>query len=406
MQVLSKGKFTVLKYSSDTKCETDPKMNMSATIDLKCDLQQDEKISYKETVVCNHIFEWYSPLACETTEQCVVTDNTGFKYDLRPLSNTPFNVSSNNNTLFFGICASFHPCNESMGICNEHKGLGYLNQDLKINETGFPYLEYIDGTCNDGENSSTKIEFRCAKDATEDNQITVLEDTGCRVIIQLATKLACPEDQISCTHDFEGKEYSLIPLMDSIRNYEAVVADGVLPKDQKDVKVGKIDNYSATYANEFPFQFYLNVCRDLVAQPGLSCHGGSAVCRANMVNEKPENETSLGYPEVSLTVINTTKGLRPQIKYLKGDACPGHLDETLDSTIEFSCNEKVGRGRPVLTGIVDGCQYMFDWETNVLCPKGLVDYDATKCSLTNSLVNGSFNLKEVESGGKLAMAVS
>lgn len=238
LRVVSKGKSSVLMYSSNTKCEADPKMNMSAKIDLKCDLQQDERISFKETVVCSHIFEWYSPLACETTEQCVVThSSTGFKYDLRPLSHTPFNVTTNNSTFFFGICASFHPCNESMGICNDSKGLGYLNQDLKINETGFPYLEYIDGTCNDGKNSSTKIQFSCAKDAAEDNKITVLEDTGCRVIIQFATKLACPADQISCKQDLNGKVYDLIPLIDNVKNYEANIADGVLPKDQRDVKV-------------------------------------------------------------------------------------------------------------------------------------------------------------------------
>lgn len=148
------------------------------------------------------------------------------------------------------------------------------------------------------------------------------------------------------------------------------------------------------------------MCRDLVAQPGLSCHGGSSVCRANWINGKPENETSLGYPEVSLTVINTTNGPRSQLKYLKGDPCPNHTDDTFSSTIEFSCNETAGRGRPVLTSVLDECVYSFNWETNVLCDKGTIDYNGANCSLTNPKVKGSFDLKEVATDGKLIMEVS
>lgn len=126
------------------------------------------------------------------------------------------------------------------------------------------------------------------------------------------------------------------------------------------------------------------------------------MCSAYVSSGKPENETSLGYPDVSLTVVNTSDGERPQLKYLRGDPCPSHPQENSTSTIEFRCSEKVGRGRPVLQSIEDECHFLFDWETNVVCPARSIPFDTKTCSLTNANVTGgTFNVSEIGTGGSV-----
>lgn len=52
---------------------------------------------------------------------------------------------------------------------------------------------------------------------------------------------------------------------------------------------------------------------------------------------------SLGYADVSLTMVNTANGTRPQLKYLRGSACPQDPTTQLSTTIEFYCDKKAGR---------------------------------------------------------------
>lgn len=152
-----------------------------------------------------------------------------------------------------------------------------------------------------------------------------------------------------------------------------------------------------------PLQFYMNVCRPIISSYGLSCQGGSAVCRAQMINGKPENETSLGFPDISLTAVNNSGEKHPQLKYLRGDPCPQNPKEDMTSTIDFRCNPKAGRGNPILKNIEDDCHYQFEWQTNVLCPGGLIEYDKQSCSLKSNETNGQFLLSTIEASGNVTV---
>lgn len=126
------------------------------------------------------------------------------------------------------------------------------------------------------------------------------------------------------------------------------------------------------------------------------------MCRANMVNGKPENETSLGFPDISLTVVNSSDNVAtPQLKYLRGGACPTHPTEKATSTIQFTCNAKVGRGRPVLKSIEDECDYLFEWETNVICQRAQLEYG--NCTLSEKATGASFSLRDVGSSGNVTL---
>lgn len=83
----------------------------------------------------------------------------------------------------------------------------------------------------------------------------------------------------------------------------------------------------------------MNVCRPLVPQYGLSCPGGTSVCRAKNDTATPTSELSLGYPDISLVVV----GDRVHLKHIKGSACPKDPKTELSSVIEFYCDPSAGR---------------------------------------------------------------
>lgn len=138
-----------------------------------------------------------------------------------------------------------------------------------------------------------------------------------------------------------------------------------------------------------------------MAQYGLNCHHRSAVCRANVGSDgNVENATSLGLPDASLTVVvnsSAESGQQqqptPQLKYLRGGKCPGQAEEEASTIVNFRCNPKAGRGRPVLRAVEDECHYTFEWETNVVCKEAVAEYAA--CAVRNAETGGAFNLSSL-----------
>lgn len=121
-----------------------------------------------------------------------------------------------------------------------------------------------------------------------------------------------------------------------------------------------------------------------------------------------ENATSLGLPDASLTVVDnsseSSSGQQPtpQLKYLRGGKCPGQStktgveqeeEEEASTIVNFKCNPKAGRGRPMLTAVEDECHYTFEWETNVICKDAVAEYAA--CAVKNAETGGVFNLSSL-----------
>lgn len=218
---LSQDKESVaLVYASETPCSTVASMNMSSIIEFKCDPKQTNRINYLGARLCTHLFEWYSPVGCETRQACVATDpNSGFTYDLSSLSSQSYNVTGPKGVYYFGVCAGHAECLDKAGACKDGLSMGMTSSALTYNETGYPFLLYANGAPCKPNNQSTRIEFKCAESAEEDNKPFVLEDSECRLVIQLATQLACPS-RISCKDTFQGQDFDLTPLMSST-NYVA-----------------------------------------------------------------------------------------------------------------------------------------------------------------------------------------
>uniref|UniRef100_A0A182Y4Y1 MRH domain-containing protein n=1 Tax=Anopheles stephensi TaxID=30069 RepID=A0A182Y4Y1_ANOST len=326
---------------------------------------------------CTHEFVWRTSLACRDTRPCSVSNPiTGTQYDLSLLANRTYTLTSRDNRTYeVGVChipASSH-CPLDAGACEvspkQSVGLGVISDELQYETTGAPYLLYRSGAVCDaasGRRWETRLEFICETDPVGGGRTgtivppIVVENGECQLVVHFETVLVCEPALMACGAYNEStidQYVDLSPLMDSTRNYEA----------------------RASGANK-DLRYFLNVCRPLVPQYGLSCRGGAAACEAIFDGVTARNETTLGFPDVSLVVAGDTV----LMKYLRGDPCPQDPVTNLSTTVTFHCLATAGRGTPVLVEIEHGCHYRFDWATAVICPPELtIPFEASNCSFHN-----------------------
>uniref|UniRef100_A0A182PUY3 MRH domain-containing protein n=1 Tax=Anopheles epiroticus TaxID=199890 RepID=A0A182PUY3_9DIPT len=325
---------------------------------------------------CTHEFVWRTALACRDTQPCSVTNPiTGTRYDLGPLANRTYTLMSRDNRTYeLGVCRipASSRCPLDAGACEvtakQSVGLGAISAELRYETTGAPYLLYRSGALCDatsGRRWETRLEFICETDPVEGGRTgavappTVVENDDCQLVVHFETVLVCEPTLMACGAYNEStidQYVDLTPLVDATRNYEARGGE----------QQGR--------------RYFLNVCRPLVPQYGLSCRGGAAACEATFDGVTARNETTLGFPDVSLVVAGDTV----LMKYLRGDPCPQDPVTNLSTTVAFHCQPAAGRGTPVLVEIEHDCHYRFDWATAVICPPDVnIPFEQSNCSIHN-----------------------
>ena len=373
----------VMNFPSNQTCSTSTKESISSKILFIC-AEKERFPRYDGVMGCKHLFTWPTPLACVQQRSCTIVDeNTGKIFDFTSLSSKVYNLTYNEKNYVFGVCnlPKFDLYDDKSGALQIEKSqtvsLGVLNDILRYNETGSPYLLYENGAkCGSGF-WTTKIEFLCETDDVTYTPPKIVEDKACQLVIQMETELAC-QKQISCTaQDAQMNEISLIPLMRNSSNYEA-----------------KINETTIKDGNE-KMKYFLNVCRPLVPLYGLGCPGGSSACMGVQMGSLVEKEQSLGFPDVSLTPV----GNRFHLKYLRGGTCEKDPDSQLSSVIEFYCDLNAGEGRPILQEIEHDCHYRFEWATNLICPSHKCEFKKETCEIVNKQLNISANLKNIVGDG-------
>lgn len=159
-------------------------------------------------------------------------------------------------------------------------------------------------------------------------------------------------------------------------------------------------------------------------------------------------------------MVKTANGTRPQLKYLRGSACPLDPSTKLSSTIEFYCDRKAGRvssypfffrfslkiykfrsmsfscrfqmekcnsilknermiffpyfprissllisflnilkGTPILEEILHDCHHVFRWPTNVICPTEKQQFKADSCEIYTPELNATTGLRTIFKDG-------
>jgi insulin-like growth factor 2 receptor len=375
----------LMKFSSNQTCPSSTKEKISSKMLFIC-AEKEQLPIYDGKYGCEHVFKWSTPLACSQKRSCsIVDEKTGKVFDFSSLSNRAYNLTHKGQNYIFGVCnmPKFDRYDDKSGALlmqpSQTVSLGVMNDVLRFNETGSPYLLYDSGSkCGTGF-WSTKIEFICETDDVTYTPPKVVEDKDCQLLIQLETELAC-QKQISCTaFDNHMNEISLVPLMRNSSNYEALINETTIKGGNENKK------------------YYLNVCRPLVPLYGLGCPGGSAACMGVKQGSLLEHEEGLGFPDVSLTAV----GDRFQLKYLRGGKCEKDPETELSSVIEFFCDIKAGHGAPILQEIQHDCHYVFEWATNWICPAHTCEFRKEKCEIYNEQMDVAVNLKDVIGDGVL-----
>ncbi|XP_055618320.1 cation-independent mannose-6-phosphate receptor [Toxorhynchites rutilus septentrionalis] len=386
---IEEGKLVMNLKSNEGNCQ-------HSKIIFECDQSAvEETPEYIGKEGCTYLFSWRTSLACKTKESCAVIDPiSGKLFNMTLLANRKYTMEKGDLTYEFGICSmSAHSqCPDQSGACQVTKNntqamsLGAINDNLLYNITGAPFLRYTSGSiCNpSGQRWSTKIEFVCETDKGEYAPPKLVENTNCELIIQLETELACTRE-ISClAMNFSNDdEVDLSSLISAEANYEARINDTLaIAKDKR-------------------LKFFLNVCRPLLPKFGLGCPGGSAACLAiqGPNDPTPTNELSLGYPDVSLTVV----GDRAQLKYLRGDICPGDNSTELSTEIEFYCRTTEGLGSPILQEVLHDCHYRFEWPTSAVCPSFDVAFRAEGCEVANNQTGETLDFRKIFERGEISV---
>ncbi|XP_063706926.1 cation-independent mannose-6-phosphate receptor [Culicoides brevitarsis] len=380
----------VVHYSTQEKCPKAPEKFIRTKIILECDREDEdlhEPVFVKETSDCELIFSMSTNLVCGVERACFAySSKSNTKFDLTSLANRTFPLTHNGTQISYGICSTpLDPCDEKDGVCqapllNPHKrekGFGKFSTQLLLNGTDdhVAFVEYKDGDeCQNGQKWRTIITFHCDETGKETSKI--IETANCTLVISHPTKLMCSHS-ISCTGQTEdGRLIDLTRLKNHRGNFLA-----------------KVDPSLKDFKN---YKFYLHVCRPLFLEPGLNCPGASA-CRTITVDGKEEHETSLGYPDVSLTMVNDL----PVLKYLNGGICEKDNSTDLSTEIQFSCDPTQGSSVPLLTEVHEDCHYIFTWKTNKICDAKVCSYSQETCSLENADLKKSLDLRQVFGGESL-----
>ncbi|XP_052872231.1 cation-independent mannose-6-phosphate receptor [Anopheles cruzii] len=343
---------------------------------------------------CTYQFRWSTSLACARSQRpCSVSNPTsGTVHDLGSLAERVYVLAEANRTYEVAVCRMPQTatwCPSGSGACEvsgaQSVSFGAVNDELQFGTTGAPYLLYRSGAmCRGDQRWTTKLEFICETDSTEPDGGMVAprvvesgEAANCQMVVQFETVLVCEPAMKCLAFNRTTDEYiDLTPLANSVANYEA--------------RLGSTVNAS-TAAVAAHRKYFLNVCRPLVPQYGLSCRGGASACEAIFDGTTFRNETTLGFPDISLMVADDAVLMR----YLRGDRCTNDPHTNSSSTVAFRCSPKAGFGQPELREIEPDCHYRFDWDTAIVCPPTTaIRFEKSNCSFTNDATGGCLSLKE------------
>lgn len=368
-EVLGTTDDMTLDWKDDVLILTYRYQNITTEIQLYCERTATKThiyfVSKNDTTV---IFSLKTSAIC-TPElpQCVLEDDHGNVYDLRPLHKLKGNWESldtrddhkdllyhinlcgqvNEGTYYHCPLGPIGACQTSVGRESAYN-LGYLTSHPVINRDGSITVLYTGGdACQNGQHArSTRINLIC--NPIEHEPILVEETKSCEYVFTWLTPFACPR------HVTEGSNcqvvdplykyvYDLNPLRNAKEDYN--VSDGV-------------------------HDYLINVCGPQVS----SCNGEentSGVCQV-----KGSDQYSCGLATTSVTFHDGT--LMMNFHNGTGD-CKGN--NTRSSKILFMCDqEESGRDGPHFLHEDEFCTYHFFWRTRHACPP----FHVVDCTVSSS----------------------
>ncbi|KAK3924766.1 Cation-independent mannose-6-phosphate receptor [Frankliniella fusca] len=382
-------------------CDNNKKRRYSSTVTFICDPMEynSSAISGELSSTCHFEFRWKTKHACpasyneryrEKKQSCVAVNKKSFKrFNLNPLKNKmwvmPISPPAYPKTAFafLSVCSRLPKlengnCGLNAGTCIQNfttlSSLGVFNDDLKFNGNQL-VLSYQSGTqCEETDVFQSEISFLCTNEFFPRNGPQYVGVNKCVQHFVFYTDLACEDNTLYCsvdTHFYgEGVDISLVNLMQPTVPYRVESPDGHV--------------------------FLINICSSLPSFSREGCKEGASICMLHSDSRFPiEKPLSLGTPHSRPYLDHPPGDRKPQVvwQYYGDEPCPFPSKGKASATIRFICDPSIGPGRPKYEGKGTGdCNYLFSWNTSVVCIDDRVEFDRQNCLLTNHGTHETFNL--------------
>ncbi|KAM6964907.1 cation-independent mannose-6-phosphate receptor [Aplochiton taeniatus] len=371
-----------LKYTNGEPCP-DGVRRKSTVIHFQCD---PDRVDSRPTLVmdiedCVYTFLWKTAAACPLNssqhDDCRVTNPaTGHLFDLNSLSQpggyTVYHHQDHRKMFRLNVCGELTNagCAAGTGVCIKdtstavsggqmNRTLSYLDQVLE--------LTYDSGdscAANPALKHKSVISFVCRSQASGSSGPELVDSDvqTCTHFFSWHTPLVC-EQQVKCSVLNGSTLIDLTPL---------IHMNGFYTATDEDVAGGQ---------DKSP-DYYINICQPLNPIPGVTCPPGASVCTDPDQGPPVDIGRSTSGPQYN----NVTNEV--SITYRSPTPCATDPAQNYTSTIVFTCQQGLELGSPQMLR-QQGCVYMFEWATPVVCPDAT---HTTGCTLTDTQLQFTFDL--------------
>ncbi|KAK3097797.1 hypothetical protein FSP39_013248 [Pinctada imbricata] len=344
---------------------------------------------------CEHHFVWASRAACPLGSEGTDTHNSGNCTAQNPATGYTFDLSSltikspwyklddrEGHSYTLNVCGKVTGTDctgsDNLAVCQvENQGEkrkfkgGNANSQLHYND-GILFLNYAGGDkCHQGKfERSSIINFICSESAGRGHPEYIAEEDDCTYQFYWYTNLAC-EEKVKCSIDVNDTySIDLSPLIKQSGHHMAIT--------------------TSTSASGVPrgSTFYINVCRPLNPVYGSLCPPGSSACMT-VPGQKPQ-----GLGKIHSPPSVDTSG-RITLVYDNGSPCKSQSSKNVSTKIIFNCKKGLSQGTPVLEQVTDDCQYVFQWDTSIVCRDDDTSTAGADCVYTDKATHAVYNLTEL-----------
>uniref|UniRef100_A0A8C5SQA2 Insulin like growth factor 2 receptor n=1 Tax=Laticauda laticaudata TaxID=8630 RepID=A0A8C5SQA2_LATLA len=378
------GENIELHYSDGDECA--PNKKIETNIILICkpgDLESAPVLINYGYDGCLFEFEWHTAVACVLSktkgDHCRVSDlQAGISFDLSPLMNESFSITTSDYTFYISICGSLSDkyCGSESAVCQVKKNgqdswnLGKPSSQLSY-YNGIIQLNYQNGTPYNNEQHTTRsthITFLCDRNANK-SVLEYQEEDNFTYNFKLYTQYACPEIPTECvvTDPRTLKQYDLSSL-----SLFGNVKENWFAMDNSGENVHK--------------KYYINVCRPLNPIPG--CDRRASICEMTF---KRGESVSINLGIARQSPIFEGPG-RILLNYTGGSLCIRADDDKsqpFSSLIHLICARGLLNSSPRFVEMKD-CVATFLWETEAACPVTTTQGD---CSVKDPNTGFLYNLE-------------
>jgi insulin-like growth factor 2 receptor len=277
------------------------------------------------------------------------TDREGNIYFLNVCTKLPLNIGCKGNA---ASCKCSYDSNKEL-ICSE--GLGDPSSDeLSISSNGSLLLTYKDGKqdhCGTGTRAQTQITFKCGERTGSPKFIEFVK-TKCIYKFEWITFMACPVNDRNDVLLDQNNGYLQDKRINALINIESLM--------------GKTFNVNETERQE-NYIYVINL-REPQFKSDPKCMK-AAICQT-----KPNSDFKRDIGSID-SIKYYLKGHELQILLTSTDSkkCGKNKNKNVTSIIRLQCSSAAGLGEPYFVYESNDCDYIFNWETEIVCPKKFVD---------------------------------